>query len=213
MQASLRYYLGDNFEFDFIDGAYLWPASPGIEEVFGTQQACYSYYDGTPSSALAAVNDLAAYIAENGPFDIVLGFSLGAALAATLLLQPHDDDNHDEVPSHAVARRLVSSAVFVCGILPVDRADLRHGEMVWLDASQALQRWGPIMIPTVHSWSKQDIEYPGQSQQLMGMCLEADRIELLHTAGHGFPSKTDEVAALATEIQKMLQGLRTKSYM
>ena len=59
-------------------------------------------------SALKAVDDLATYVAEHGPFDAIMGFSLGAALAATLLLRAESQQ----------ARLPIRCAIFLCGVLP-----------------------------------------------------------------------------------------------
>ncbi|ESZ93010.1 hypothetical protein SBOR_6581 [Sclerotinia borealis F-4128] len=207
--SSFRYYLGDGYQYDFVDGGHLWPAAPGIVETFGPQQVCYSYSDGTALGSITAVDDLAAYIIENGPFDSILGFSMGTALAATLLLRPKGDleDSH----THACARRMIRSAVFVCGTLPVDRNELAKGKMGWLVASQVEASpaavWPTIDIPTVHAWSPQDEEYPGQSEELICMCSEKTRIEVLHGAKHGFPSKAQEVAELVTIAKEMFARL------
>ncbi|KAI9044724.1 uncharacterized protein KD926_011694 [Aspergillus affinis] len=86
--ASLRYHLDatDSHEFDFIDGAVLWPPARGIREVFGDEVESFSYFDESAASILGAVVDLAQYIDTHGPFDGVIGFSQGAVLAATLII-------------------------------------------------------------------------------------------------------------------------------
>ncbi|KAH8429840.1 uncharacterized protein LDX57_007511 [Aspergillus melleus] len=86
--ASLRYQLDatDSHEFDFIDGAVLWPPARGIREVFGDEVESFSYFDESAASILGAVVDLAQYIDSHGPFDGVIGFSQGAVLAATLII-------------------------------------------------------------------------------------------------------------------------------
>lgn len=90
--ASLRYHLGPAtaYDFDFVGGAYHWPAYPGISDLFGPQQAYLSYIDGSAAGAIAFLEDLAARLTENGPFDAVMGLSVGGAKLATLLLRPRD---------------------------------------------------------------------------------------------------------------------------
>ncbi|KAK1144167.1 hypothetical protein N8T08_005831 [Aspergillus melleus] len=56
-----------------------------------------------------AVINLAQYVAEYGPFDAVMGFSLGTALALTLLL------NHEQL---GLSVLLFGCAILLCGILP-----------------------------------------------------------------------------------------------
>lgn len=155
---------------------------------------CYSYFDGSARSALTAVKDLEDYVEENGPFDCVVGFSLGAALAATLLLQP---GRHS-------ARHRIRSAVFLCGTLPCDWAELEQSKLRFLRARDSNK---VISIPSVHAWSPEDVDYPGQGEQLFEMCEEKNRVQVLHSAGHGVPSQHFEVEAIAGAIRDMIAKL------
>ncbi|RYP04515.1 hypothetical protein DL764_004416 [Monosporascus ibericus] len=186
--AALRYQLGDEYQYDFLDGAHPWPTAKGIDQLFGDHQVCYSYFNGSAESAMTAVNDLADYVMENGPFDAVMGFSLGAALAATLLLRAEKQ----QAISH------IKSAIFICGTLPCDWDELRRGNMHVLQPEDVK---GMIRIPTVHAWSANDVDYPCQSILLMQMCHSTVRLEAAHSAGHCVPSQVKEVAALANCIQ------------
>lgn len=71
-----------------------------------------------------------------GPFDAVLGFSLGAAVAATLLIDNIRRSRDSGVPS------MFKMAIFMCGSPPFD---LEHSGLLLADtAGQVLQ------LPTVH---------------------------------------------------------------
>ncbi|KAK1143255.1 hypothetical protein N8T08_006955 [Aspergillus melleus] len=98
--ASLRYQLDatDSHEFDFIDGAVLWPPARSIREVFGDEVESFSYFDESAASILGAVVDLAQYIDSHGPFDGVIGFSQGAVLAATLIIAQTETQRGGMVP-------------------------------------------------------------------------------------------------------------------
>ncbi|KAE8374945.1 hypothetical protein BDV26DRAFT_283842 [Aspergillus bertholletiae] len=184
--ANLRYLLTDEYDFEFIDGAYECSATRGIAEVFGTDQIYFSYYDGSAESVLKAVRDLAEYVVDHGPFDAVMGFSLGAALAMTLLL------NHIHVGLPTVPFKC---AIFLCGTLPCDWASLKGGQVRLSSASAN----APLVhIPTVHFWSPDDVDYPRQSQMLLGMCDPATRVEVTHHAGHAMPTHGKEVGKLAS---------------
>lgn len=195
-QAALRYKLGDEYQFDFIEGSYPWPAAPGIKRTFGSH-ICYSYHDGTPTSIMTALNDFAEYITENGPFDAVIGFSLGAALVATFLLYPM---------WHPSAQSQIKSAIFICGTLPCDCDALAGGVFCLIRAKDVVDK-ALITIPTIHAWSQEDREYPGQSEELVKMCQRGNRIELTHEAGHAIPSQGDEIAAIEKAIRESLAGL------
>lgn len=121
---------------------------------------------------------------ENGPFDVAMGFSLGAGLIATLLLQPGD-----------WPKGYMRTAVFVYGIRPVNLAVPEEGPIAFMDSSGIGRA---ITIPTFHSWSLEDVEFPGQSEKLMQMCAAKSLVEIRRSAGHGIPNRGDEVVALAT---------------
>ncbi|KAF2962695.1 hypothetical protein GQX73_g10878 [Xylaria multiplex] len=207
--ATLRYLVDPDsgWEFDFVDGAYPWPAHPAVAAVFGAEQACLSYFDGSASSALAAIGDLATHIIANGPFDCVMGFSMGGAMVATLLLQPYDPSL--DFPAWIAARKMIRSAVFLCGTSPVDIAQLRQGKLGWVAGNLV----GPgaklsrITIPTVHAWSSADTEKWAESEALGNMCLEETRTVVMHSAGHGVPSNRSEIRDLANAIRGMIGKL------
>lgn len=190
--AALRYELADEFDFDYVGGCYPWPPATGIAETFGTSQLCYSYFDGSAQSVVATINDLGSYLVENGPFDIVIGFSLGAALTASLLLQPCLEEN---------VMGQIKSALFICGSLPCDWNQLQRGEVALLEA-EGVGR--VIQTPTVHAWSLQDVEHSEQSKKLVRMCGERTRIEVIHSAGHNVPSLREEVLAVANAVRQVV---------
>lgn len=192
--AALRYQLGDAYQYDFLDGEYPWPAAKGICEVFGDRQVCYSYFDGSPESVLKAVDDLATYVTDHGPFHAVMGFSLGAALVATLLLRAEKQQ----------ARPPIKCAIFLCGTLPCDWHELESGHMRLLQAEDVGQA---IQIPSVHVWSLEDVDYPGQSAQLAQMCEATRRLEVLHSGGHSVPSQGNELVAFAHAVQQIIASL------
>ncbi|KAI2628871.1 serine hydrolase FSH [Hypoxylon sp. NC1633] len=194
--ASLRYHLGPSFVFTFVNGAHPWPAAPGIEHSYGLEQAadCFSYYDGSASSAEQAVRDLALYLCENGPFDFILGFSLGAAVAATLLLCPGLDQELRK------AQSMVKAAVFICGILPQKWESLQKGILEEIKPEDIPEEM-KINISTVHAYSQQDNEFGDQSEMLARMCVKGKMLSILHTAGHDAPKELEEVKALAEAMR------------
>lgn len=192
LSASLRYYLGESYEFSFVDGGHPWPAATGIEASYGKDQSasCYSYYDGTAESAVDAVRDLASYLCENGPFHHVLGFSLGASLIATLLLCEQTDNDIQ------TAKGMIKSAIFICGIPPQNWERLQSGQMEEIKPENIADEM-KIDIHTIHAYSLEDDQFPGRSQLLLELCKKEARVEILHTAGHDVPRKSDEVKVLA----------------
>ncbi|KAJ5539525.1 hypothetical protein N7513_007857 [Penicillium frequentans] len=186
--AALRYQLGHAFDFDFIGGEHPWPAARGIAEVFGRDEVCYSYFDGTSSGAISAVEDLADYVAENGPFDAVMGFSLGATLAVTFLFNSN---------KFGFVEPPFKFAILLCSCLPCDWDALQTGKLGFLDQTQVT---APIKLPTIHCWSPEDTEYPGESRLVVDMCDVSNRVNLQHSAGHNVPTQPGEVDKLAQAI-------------
>lgn len=186
----------------------------GIREAFG-DQICYSYHDGSAESALDVARDLSTYVGENGPFDAVMGFSLGAALAATLLLgdaaghtirevetQPVDSDAS---PRHSPIFRC---AIFLSGTLPCDWNELTRRNLSFLHASDVKHH---IQIPTLHVWSPADTEYPHQSEELAEMCVSQGRTAVLHNDGHAPPVHQESIHSTANAIRKLVANLSWES--
>lgn len=72
----------------------------------------YSYVEGySPIEIREAMDDMADFIEDNGPFDGVIGFSQGASMAATFLLD-HYTRFPDEAPPFDFAIFLSSVAAF-----------------------------------------------------------------------------------------------------
>jgi pimeloyl-ACP methyl ester carboxylesterase len=183
----------------------------GIRDAFG-EQICYSYYDGSAESALDMAQDLSTYVSENGPFDAVMGFSLGAALAATLLLGDaavhsmrevgnKSISDSDASPRHSLIFRC---AVFLSGTLPCDWNELTRGNLSFLHASDVKH---PIQIPTLHAWSPADVEYPHQSEELAEMCVSQRRTVVLHNDGHAPPTHQESIHSTAKAIREMVANL------
>ncbi|KAI9040231.1 uncharacterized protein KD926_008432 [Aspergillus affinis] len=186
--AALRYQLRHAFNFEFIGGEHPWPAARGIAEVFGRDEVCYSYFDGTPSGALSAVEDLADYVAENGPFDAIMGFSLGATLSVMFLF------NWSKL---GFVESPFKFAILLSSCLPCDWDALQMRRLEFMDPTQVT---APIKVPTIHCWSPQDTEYPGESRLVMEMCDASNRVNLQHSAGHNPPTQPGEVDKLAQVI-------------
>lgn len=165
-------------------------------------------------------------IEDEGPFDGVMGFSQGGALAASLILEHNKTD-----PSHA----LFKFAIFVCATLPFNaddckgleswkfaksgKAKLQHefaGEVEVQEplgfpddlSEPILGRYHPdktpmdtIKIPTFHLVGKID-PYGPQSETLAAMCEPAQRSVMEHSGGHRVPkdAKTSSIAAKSIAV-------------
>ncbi|KAK7721196.1 hypothetical protein SLS64_001492 [Diaporthe eres] len=83
--ASLAAELGPHYHFTFYDGQVPVERGPGMP--VWSPGPFYSYVTGyAPDEVSCALDDLDHFIEQNGPFDGVLGFSQGASIAATYIL-------------------------------------------------------------------------------------------------------------------------------
>ncbi|RAL17773.1 uncharacterized protein BO97DRAFT_402274 [Aspergillus homomorphus CBS 101889] len=221
--AALRYNLSQDekhntnhnnqpkHEFDFIDGAVLWPPARGICDVFGEQVDCYSYFDESAASILRAVEDLAVYARTNGPFDGVIGFSQGAVLAATLLiaLATANDTTPNQSNLPLALRPLLAKspfrfAVFLCGGDPFDLAALQRGEVRLVrELPPGHHAW--IRLPTVNCWASNDEDYPGMGPSLSALCDNGVNEQVVHTVGHGVPTEGEELHQLVTAVRATME--------
>lgn len=195
LAASLRVRLDNHHEFEFVEGPFIWPPARGIEEAFGKQDAYYSYFDDTLQSIHQAVLDLAQYLSSEGPFDGIIGFSQGGALAATLLA--------------AEARGLLPTSGLKCAIFlscgqPWDFAALGAGQ----NRRLSLETDGNcIRIPTAHFWGRNDTDGFLGNHEAALICEEVKRVEFVHMSGHGIPtaSRPAELTGLIEGFEKTVQ--------
>lgn len=216
LTAALRYNLSEgennneNHEFDFIDGAVLWPPARGISEVFGEQVDCHSYFHESAASILRAVEDLAVYARTNGPFDGVIGFSQGAVLAATLLIALDSKNTGSSSSNLPVALRplLVEPpfrfAIFLCGGDPFDLAALQRGEIL-LIRNLPPDQPALINLPLVNCWASNDEDYPGMGPSLSSLCESGVNEQVVHAVGHGVPTEGDELHQLVTAVRVTME--------
>lgn len=135
------------------------------------------------SSICKATEDLKSYIAADGPFDGVIGYSQGAAIAATLLLQ-----EHAARPSQP--QSLFRCAIFLSGGVPFDPAAMGRGECRHLDPTADGE---PIPIPTANIWGMNDVNFPNTSPKLSKLCKAECRTEVIHQGGHEIPAMKGEI--------------------
>lgn len=109
--AAIRSRLKDtNIEFDFLDGLYSCTPAPGIDLFYEPPYFTY-WEDATATEMRQTTNWLKAHIAQHGPYDAVLTFSQGCALAASALLLHEAEEPHTPPPFKA--------AIFICGGSPL----------------------------------------------------------------------------------------------
>ncbi|EPQ28949.1 uncharacterized protein PFL1_03749 [Pseudozyma flocculosa PF-1] len=223
--------LGSSIECHYLDGPV--PCAPyhGIQQFFG-DQPYFAWYDApTRENLEEAYAYVLTYILSKGPgfFDGIMGFSQGAALAATLAIRHQD--------------KLFRFAAFLCGGRPFDPAtgqryehvpgersglaaspfelelekdrgsrsvsirrtssiDRRNREIAPASASKALSAsLYAIRIPTVHLIGLHD-SAKAEGVKLMELCDPKLREAFEYDGGHCLPRRSTDVVELASLLRK-----------
>ena len=176
-----------------------------IEPFVSSEDEFLQYIDvSSRESCQKGLQDLDAYVTEEGPFDGVMAFSQGAGLAASLIVHRAQQD-----VGQARLRPPFDCAIFFSGGIPEDpRKMLRDEPRSWM----RFEEYGELIdIPTVHIWGRNDRIYPDFGPVLSRLCKRAEREELVHDGGHEIPGAKDMVMveAAAKLINRTLE--RTKA--
>ena len=146
---------------------------------------------GAGLSVRSTLDDLDEYIATEGPFDAVMGFSQGASLAATYLAQSANAKKADSF----------KCAVFICAGDPFDAAASDRGEVRFLSAAVDGQ---VIRIPTAIILGSKDPDV-GKSLNLSKLCCVAGREVVDHGGGHEVPTGSQQITLkMVAAIQKVI---------
>lgn len=213
--AALRAELGGSsvHSFEFVDGSLDWEPAPGMltfkrrlrercqntKLVLGIPSemlsengplAFYDPYD--PESILTALDDLDEYVEDAGPFDGILGFSQGAALAAMLLVR------------HGAAKPPVLFAVFICGGQPYNEDILKKGVCEFIDPTSDEQI---IHVPTANILGGKDKDLD-HTERLLRLCQSWGRFSYDHGAGHEIPRTPKGVTE---EMARVIEQAMLKS--
>ncbi|KAI0015068.1 serine hydrolase-domain-containing protein [Xylariomycetidae sp. FL0641] len=186
--AAVRYHLGGDHSYEFIDGAVPADMAPGIESFHMSDEQCLQYVDMQSSEGgLRALRDLETLVDEEGPFDGVMGFSQGAALAASLIVHKMRKASRTERQRQ---RPVFRFAVFFCGGIPYD-ASTQPLRPLSFEAD------GPLIdIPTAHIWGANDQLYPSFGVVLSSLCRPDRKTDFIHPGGHEVPGPKDLDAVL-----------------
>ncbi|PWY83451.1 hypothetical protein BO70DRAFT_379263 [Aspergillus heteromorphus CBS 117.55] len=173
--------------FKYVNGYMEDAVEPELKDIF--EGPFYSHYprDQAPREKLApAIKHVQQIIEKDGPFDAVMGFSQGAALACALIVQ--HAQTHQEP--------LFKLAVFICGAAPFDSTGSAH--------MSAPAGEYPVQIPTTHIVGKQDPVYP-QSMRLFRLC-EPGKVQFYdHGSKHMVPFDMKNTEAMVAAIEASVQ--------
>jgi len=188
--ASLRHEMDRHHTFSFVEGTIACAIAPEIKAFFPLNDEYFQYYEPTADSVSLAVLQLSRYIAEEGPFDGVIAFSMGAALASTYLIQ------------EAQAGRPLPfrCAVFFSGARPFDPQALTQGQGAFVDLGGKVTS---LDLPTAHIWGRKDTRYRENSELLSSLCDEGQKEVFIHNQGHEIPG-----ARAQEELQRCVKVIR-----
>ena len=125
------------------------------------------------------------FIAEKGPFDVVMGFSQGAALAAAMIAH-HEKANPGATP-------VFRAAVFLCGAAPWESSGV---ELIVPQPDVF-----PITIPTAHVVGKLDPLY-SQGLKLFGLCEPSKAVLYDHGSKHMVPFDMKNTVEITRVIEE-----------
>ncbi|RAK74468.1 uncharacterized protein BO72DRAFT_435203 [Aspergillus fijiensis CBS 313.89] len=145
--AAIRYELGDNHTYDFIEGNIPAPMQPGIELIATKDESMYAYFDEkNPESGVAAYGHLEELLYHEGPYDGVIAFSQAGTLILTYLAHLAKQPDRPLPFRFAIILSITHP--------PLDYGAIQSGEIrpIDLGAHQDVVR-----IPTAHIWGSQDL--------------------------------------------------------
>ncbi|KAL1984583.1 hypothetical protein VTN96DRAFT_8885 [Rasamsonia emersonii] len=136
----------DDFTFEYVQGTV--PHTEGNWSLYTTafpDKPLYGYYDPLrPSSIIQAEDDLLQLIKEEGPFDGVLAYSGGTALAAQVIIR-----DALENPFKMADERPFRFAVFINGVTPLrvfSLADEKLQEDVTIEDSPIVKEASALLL-------------------------------------------------------------------
>ncbi|ROV87843.1 hypothetical protein VMCG_10549 [Cytospora schulzeri] len=205
--AALRYELGGDHTYTFVEGVVAHSKAPGIENLATSDELCFAYYEPHCAESFhKAVADLERYLATDGPFDGVVAFSQGSSLATAIL-----------VDKSRMQRSGLRCGIFLSGRLPFVDAGSPGSPGRYVHTGESAPPGGStdqrIDIPTAHIWGAKDEVEPGQGLALSMLCRREQRHEHVHGGGHEVPSARDkeDLVESANTIRRMLAQLRGPS--
>ncbi|KAL3448146.1 serine hydrolase FSH [Aspergillus insuetus] len=209
--SAIRYALGPQHTYDFVEGALDHPMAPGISNLVSPTDSFHAYFAPTSGHSLrSALRDLDVLIADaDPPYDGVWGFSHGACLAATMLARPQQQSITSTITTACATRisaRLPAPfrvAVFFSAGMAADHGALQVDEIRMLRVSGGVggdvagERTtiglgdGLIEIPTAHVFADEDEVAPEQGGLLVRLCAATGRHVATHGLGHCIPGAAE----------------------
>ncbi|EED18832.1 DUF341 family oxidoreductase, putative [Talaromyces stipitatus ATCC 10500] len=177
--------------FHSVEGEVEDSPGPGIEGFF--EGPFFSYYKWPQTvhddghSVTTAYNMLYEIIEEDGPFDCILGFSHGGAVAAGLMV-------------HHITQNPYDSPLFRCAIFFNSFPPFRMNDENEPILNEGLE--GKLTVPTLHVAGRQDFVY-NYSLNLYKICNAETSTLLTHDGGHEIPTDAKMITKMAAAIRDL----------
>lgn len=130
-----------------------------------------------PTAVPAIVDGLLGFVAQEGPFDGVIGFSEGGRVGAMMMIR------EAQQPSSSST---LKCGIFFCALNPKDLEAVLQKDSTIRDLDHATDGI-LIKLPTAHIWSRAGGIHSGMGEDLIGLCQKGMREEVLHNLGHTVP--------------------------
>lgn len=180
--AAIRFELGDDHTYEFVEGHIPSEAFPGMREVTSSTDEFFSFADiNNLDSCLKALDLLDAYIKAEGPFDGVIAFSQGAIIAASYLARwrmMQQDTNGKELSAPPPFK----CAFFFSAPAAYSWNSVKDGHLRALSRDEDGEL---VQIPTAHIWGRNDDTIDATS--VSGLCAMDTAETFVHEGGHEIP--------------------------
>ncbi|PYI14664.1 hypothetical protein BO99DRAFT_437151 [Aspergillus violaceofuscus CBS 115571] len=197
--AAIRYELGDNHTYDFIEGnipAAMQPGKPhspiplqhkppqagtnvvaGIEVIATKDEPMYAYFDEkNPESGGAVYRHLEELLYHEGPYDGVIAFSQAGTLILTYLAYLAKHKPHCPLPFKFAIILSITHP-------PLDYDAIQSGEIRLIDLGAYRDA---VRIPTAHIWGARDLA-ANEIALTNTICAAGVRWVYVHALGHDIP--------------------------
>jgi hypothetical protein len=177
----------------------------GLRNFASADSQCFEYFNKSSiESFIRAVDQLESYMFDEGPFDGIIAFSSGAAVAATLIARHFDEDN---ILKNSLSP--IKCVVFFSALQGLSYNALLRGEVQRLKSPHEV-----IQLPTAHIWGQNDLDWSKDSEELSGTCAAEDRSVYIHRGVHEIPgprmadSMMETVKIIRRTIDRAASGQR-----
>ncbi|KAI0412037.1 serine hydrolase FSH [Xylaria grammica] len=184
--ARIRQALGRDHQFVFANGSV--PTDPDA----GAAAISDEYFGFVGDTSLEHEDlyyDLLDIVHSQGPFDGLMGFSEGGAVAAWMLI---------ENSRRPLTFGPLKCAIFFSAAVPFDPDVVRTGLIKPVDP---VIEGETIRIPTAHVWSSDNDVNAEGAQSLAGLCDAKVRETFVHSLGHNVPGSKSDSGALAGTLR------------